>query len=148
MLAKPFSTSTIAHNSEEVSQWHSIPIQCGYSSGHYIFLRGVAISEKMKGGVNGQISLAQMRETFEGEVLICSMARDIASLKRSMMQNAEVDDNGEPKEKKFKWHQHSDGMMRRVPSTWAFPMLVLQHVYQQWHSGNKLKEPPHEILDK
>ena len=58
-------------------------------------------------------------------MLICSMARDIASLKSSMIRNAEVDDDGEPRRKKFKWHQYGDGMVRRVAGTWIFPMLAL-----------------------
>ena len=62
----------------------------------HCFFGGVVISEEMKGGANGQISLAQMKETFEGWVLILSMARDISSLKRSMTRNAEVHDDGEP----------------------------------------------------
>ena len=100
------------------------------------------ICYKMKGGVNGQISLAQMKETFEGWVLILSMARDISALTRSMTWNAEVDEDGEYGKKKSKWYQHSAGIMRRVFGTWKFPMLALHHMYEQWHYGNKLNESP------
>ena len=89
-----------------------------------------------------------MKKVFEGGELLRSMAKDIALLKGAAREDATDDSKaGARKQKKFKWHHHSDGMMRRVPQDWTFPMLALQHMYQQWHCGNEEKEiPPMKYL--
>ena len=99
--------------------------------------------------MNGQVSLAQMKQMFEGGELMQSLARDIKSLKRTALRaEGDEDGNREPRQKKFKWHVHGDGMQRRVPATWIFPMLALQHMYQQWHCGNEAMEiPPMKYFD-
>lgn len=34
------------------------------------------------------------------------------------------------------WYEHDDGVRRRVPSTWKFPMLGLDDMYVLWHCGD------------
>ena len=93
--------------------------------------------------MNGQVSLAQMKEMFEGGELMLTTARDIKSLKQSAIAaDAEGCSATQSRRKTFTWHLHPDGMHRRVPPTWTFPMLALQHMYQLRHCGNKVKEIP------
>ena len=72
-----------------------------------------------------------------------TMARDIKALKATALRaNAAGDSDASPRQQKFTWHLHGDGMHRRVPPTWTFPNLSLQHMYQQWHCGNEVKKTP------
>lgn len=34
------------------------------------------------------------------------------------------------------WYEHPDGIKRRVPSTWKFPMLGVEDIYVMWHCGD------------
>ena len=34
------------------------------------------------------------------------------------------------------WYQHDDGVKRRVPSSWKFPLLGLTEMYIYWHCGD------------
>jgi len=34
------------------------------------------------------------------------------------------------------WYEHDDGVKKRVPSTWKFPMLGLEDMYVLWHCGD------------
>ena len=93
------------------------------------------------GQMNGQVSLAQMKDMFEGGELMQSMAMDIKALKATGLRaDADGDGNAPSQQQKFTWHLHADGMHRRVPPAWTFPMLSLQHMYQQWHCGNEIKK--------
>jgi len=35
------------------------------------------------------------------------------------------------------WYEHDDGVKRRVPSTYKFPMLGLEDMYVMWHCGQE-----------
>ena len=35
------------------------------------------------------------------------------------------------------WYEHDDGIKRRVPSTYSFPMLGLSEMYVLWHCGDQ-----------
>lgn len=38
------------------------------------------------------------------------------------------------------WYKHEDGVKRRVPSTWKFPMLGLEGIYVYWHCGDEAQK--------
>lgn len=69
----------------------------------------------------------------------------IASPKVSK-QFVEASEDDTPENWKFK---HNDGIERRVPSTWQFPMLGIQDMYVYWHCGDaEHKIPPMKLLGK
>ena len=40
------------------------------------------------------------------------------------------------------WYVHDDGVKRRVPSTFLFPMLGLEDMYVFWHCGAPAQKIP------
>jgi hypothetical protein len=89
---------------------------------------------------NGSISLPQMKELMR-EVQSeesAKLAADIAFLKKAVEDGKLLPvDSDSPDElcdeaygSQFDHHYHSDGVFRKVPPGWTFPMNQLQQMYQ------------------
>lgn len=103
--------------------------------------------------MNGQLSLDQLTRAVENGPLLTSMAGDLARLTNLIQQNGMLrsDDGGGGAQSTLgrpnirlvcEYRHSSDGKSRRVPSTWKFPSLPLQNMYQYWHTGDESNKIP------
>jgi len=105
--------------------------------------------------MNGPVSLEQIARAIENGPKFTAMAKDVSSLTRMMAEGAVAvggrrRNNGVPDHnmRLIREYQHSPGIYRRVPTSWQFPKLKLQGMYQYWHSGDEVKNiPPMKFLE-
>ena len=112
----------------------------------------------------GPLSLDQIARAVENGSRITAMANDISALMTMVQENtvrlaaaapvpASVDVNQTTQRPFARLHaqyKHStDGKYRRVPSSWQFPKISLQAMYQYWHYGDAANNiPPAKYLQK
>jgi len=64
-----------------------------------------------------------------------AMTEDEEAEEKASQERVDPDDN-DPSHDNC-WFEHSDGVRRRVPSTYKFPMIGLEDTYVLWHCGDE-----------
>lgn len=93
---------------------------------------------------NGQISLAQMKNIMNDSSAMARITTELSSLRKELRERTLPQNTFEVGENvsgialgNRVLYNHSDGILRRVPTTWKFPQSALHLMYMYWHLGDE-----------